>query len=96
MQDQQLTCRDCGASFVWTVREQEFYKEKGFDQPPSRCPDCRRKRKAERQGGFGKPREMFEITCSNCGNTDTVPFKPSGDRPVLCRNCFQQSKGNNS
>lgn len=31
MEDKTLVCQDCGAEFVFTVGEQEFYKEKGFD-----------------------------------------------------------------
>jgi len=54
MPDQTLTCRDCGGEFVFTEREQAFFQEKGFTTPV-RCPDCRRKRKAERnaRGGQG-------------------------------------------
>lgn len=48
MTDKTLKCKDCGASFVFTVREQEFYKEKGFDNEPVRCPDCRRAKKQQR------------------------------------------------
>lgn len=48
MEDKKITCRDCGNEFVFTVGEQEFYKEKGFENDPVRCPDCRRARKAER------------------------------------------------
>lgn len=48
MEDKKLICKDCGAEFVFTVGEQEFFKEKGFDNDPVRCLDCRRKRKAER------------------------------------------------
>ena len=42
-----LTCKDCGAEFVFTVGEQEFYKEKGFDNEPKRCLACRRAKKAQ-------------------------------------------------
>lgn len=38
------------------------------------------------------PREMFEVECAECGDTTTVPFKPTGDRPVLCRDCFQKNR----
>ena len=48
MTDKTLTCRDCGSEFVFTVGEQEFYKEKGFENDPVRCPDCRRARKAQK------------------------------------------------
>lgn len=44
MEDKTLKCKDCGAEFVFTVREQEFYKEKGFSEP-QRCKPCRDARK---------------------------------------------------
>ncbi|EEH98692.1 zinc-ribbon domain-containing protein [Clostridium tertium] len=47
MEDKKLVCKDCGSEFVFTVGEQEFYKEKGFDNEPVRCADCRRARKAQ-------------------------------------------------
>lgn len=49
MPDKTLTCRDCGAEFVFTEGEQAFYKEKGFENDPVRCPDCRRARKNARR-----------------------------------------------
>ncbi|MEG2290499.1 MAG: zinc-ribbon domain-containing protein [Clostridium sp.] len=48
MSDKKLTCRDCGNEFVFTEGEQAFYAEKGFENEPTRCVDCRRARKAER------------------------------------------------
>jgi DNA-directed RNA polymerase subunit RPC12/RpoP len=47
MEDRTLVCKDCGKEFIFTVGEQEFYKEKGFDNDPVRCPDCRRARKQQ-------------------------------------------------
>ena len=45
-------------------------------------------------GGGGRsssgPRQMFPATCAACGKQTEVPFKPSGARPVYCRDCFQQ------
>ena len=97
MQDRTIVCQDCGKDFTFTVAEQEFYKSKGFENDPKRCPDCRMKKKMSMnsgRGGFSQgPRQMFEITCANCGQKDTVPFQPKGDRPVLCRNCFRSQKG---
>lgn len=83
--DQTLVCRDCGKQFVWTVGEQEFYQQKGFDNAPTRCPDCRQKRKSERMS----TRSMTKITCSNCGKEDEVPFVPRKGTGVLCRECFK-------
>ncbi|MEK7092687.1 MAG: zinc-ribbon domain containing protein [Patescibacteria group bacterium] len=92
-QDQNLTCRDCGKPFVWTASEQEFYQQKGFQNPPVRCQDCRTAKKARMNEGRGGERQSFEITCGQCGKKDTVPFQPRGDRPVLCRDCFRQQRG---
>ena len=48
-QDKTIKCVDCGTEFVFTARDQEFYKEKGFTNEPKRCKACRDKKKAERQ-----------------------------------------------
>jgi DNA-directed RNA polymerase subunit RPC12/RpoP len=47
MEDKTLVCKDCGKEFIFTVGEQEFYKEKGFENEPVRCPECRRSRKQQ-------------------------------------------------
>ncbi|MBR4151101.1 MAG: zinc-ribbon domain-containing protein [Firmicutes bacterium] len=49
MEDKVLVCQDCGKEFVFTVGEQEFYKEKGFENEPKRCKACRDARKAQRR-----------------------------------------------
>jgi RNase P subunit RPR2 len=41
LKDKKLICKDCGQEFIFTVGEQEFYKEKGFTNEPVRCKSCR-------------------------------------------------------
>ncbi len=41
MEDKTLKCQDCGADFIFTVGEQEFYKEKQLASEPKRCKACR-------------------------------------------------------
>lgn len=48
MSDKIIKCKDCGKEFTFTESEQAFYKEKGFDNDPVRCADCRKKRKQQR------------------------------------------------
>ncbi|MBQ5519426.1 MAG: zinc-ribbon domain-containing protein [Clostridiales bacterium] len=36
-EDKTLKCKECGAEFVFTAGEQEFYAEKGFQNEPQRC-----------------------------------------------------------
>ena len=46
--DRQIACIDCGGEFTWTAGEQEFFHEKGFNDPPKRCKECRQAKKADR------------------------------------------------
>lgn len=87
-EDKTLTCKECGAEFVFTAGEQEFYAEKGFENEPQRCKACRDARKNAARGA----REMYEGTCARCGGVAKVPFKPNGDRPIYCSDCFSKIK----
>ena len=84
-EDRTLTCADCGAEFVFTASEQEFYREKGFENDPKRCPECRSSRKRQRRGD----RPMYDAVCAECGAATKVPFQPTGERPVYCSDCFR-------
>ena len=91
-QDKDLSCKECGASFTFTASEQAFYSEKGFQNDPSRCPECRAARKRQNGGNSRPQREMFEATCSACGIQTQVPFRPTAGKPVYCRDCFQANR----
>jgi CxxC-x17-CxxC domain-containing protein len=99
--DERLTCTDCGAEFTFSAGEQEFFASKGFQNKPNRCPDCRSARKAQRGTGSGSAssssrgygtREMYSVTCSECGQAAEVPFQPRGDKPVYCRDCYARQR----
>lgn len=49
MADKTITCKDCNTDFIFSEGEQAFYQEKGFENEPQRCPDCRRARKQARR-----------------------------------------------
>lgn len=53
LKDKKIVCKDCGIAFDFTVRDQKFYAENGFNNEPQRCKDCRMKKKASRNN-FGK------------------------------------------
>ncbi len=66
--------------------------------------DFKRDRKGGRRGSdreweprrperreFGRPAlEMHTATCAKCGNRCEVPFRPTGERPVYCSDCFRK------
>ena len=82
--DREILCVDCGAMFVFSSGEQEFFREKGFVNEPKRCKQC----KTKREGANGRLRTETHVICSECGSNTTVPFKPTQGKPVMCRTCF--------
>ena len=50
MPDRTIKCIDCGNEFLFTDREQEWYREKGLQHEPRRCKTCRSSRKAADPG----------------------------------------------
>jgi CxxC-x17-CxxC domain-containing protein len=52
----------------------------------------RSKRKEGFSGGRDRdsrpPQTMHTTICSECGKSCEVPFRPTGDKPVYCRDCF--------
>ncbi|PKL37034.1 hypothetical protein CVV38_04075 [Candidatus Peregrinibacteria bacterium HGW-Peregrinibacteria-1] len=46
---------------------------------------------ADRDSDNRAPRvTMHETECSSCGRDCRVPFRPSGEKPVYCSDCFQK------
>ena len=85
------TCSDCNAEC-----EVPFKPTQG---KPVRCQDCFRKNRPQRSFGGGNrrnfnrgPREMHKATCAECKQECEVPFKPNGEKPVLCRDCFTKKQ----
>jgi len=87
-EDKVLICRDCGNEYVFTAGEQEFYAEKGFQNEPVRCKDCRVNRKSQRNAD----REMHSAVCAECGMETVVPFQPRNDKPIYCSDCFAKRR----
>ena len=90
-EDKTLICRECGKEFLFSASEQQFYADKGFQNEPGRCPECRKARKANSAAPRGE-RQMYDVICDGCGRPTQVPFQPRGDRPVYCRDCFNANR----
>ncbi|HHT38023.1 MAG TPA: cytochrome C551 [Mollicutes bacterium] len=60
MEDKTLTCKECGAEFIFTVRDQEFYNQNNFSEP-LRCKPCRDARKQNRNAN----RDRFDFNRNN-------------------------------
>ena len=44
-------------------------------------------------GRRGDRPEMFDAICDQCGKDCKVPFRPSGDKPIYCSECFEGKGG---
>lgn len=64
-------------------------RDRGFNRERSRDFGGGRDRRERR------PREMHDVICAKCGKETQVPFKPTGDKPVYCRDCFDKLGSNN-
>jgi CxxC-x17-CxxC domain-containing protein len=82
-------CSECGKSCEVPFRPS--------GDKPVYCSDCfksKDKSGSSRQYSrdFNKPsyleKKMFKATCSQCGDSCEVPFRPTGEKPVLCSSCF--------
>ena len=47
LSDKTLVCVECGAEFIFTAGEQEFFNSRGFTNEPKRCRSCRAIRSTE-------------------------------------------------
>ena len=90
-----LTCAKCGNHI-----SQLPFEPKG--DRPVYCFDCnkafRQTRGDDRGRGPRAPRQMYSVnvTCAECGAQITeLPFQPSGDKPVYCKNCMMARRNSN-
>lgn len=49
MADETIKCLACKTDFVWSEREQQFFKNQGLTNKPKRCAPCRQKRREDRE-----------------------------------------------
>ncbi|MBQ9988494.1 MAG: zinc-ribbon domain containing protein [Clostridia bacterium] len=85
-QDKTLVCRDCGAEFMFTAGEQEFFAEKGYHDPV-RCRECRNSKKNAR-----REKVSYHAVCAECGKETEVPFIPKNDKPIYCSECYARMR----
>lgn len=93
-EDKPIVCIDCSGSFIWTVGEQAFFRDKQLQNPPKRCKECKQAKNerlaaiAAAQASGVRQRIEVAVSCARCSESTTVPFYPSQGRPVFCRSCF--------
>ena len=66
--------------------------EKSYSQRPPRPFDRSPRHDRERQGNGPRERTFTRVVCSDCSKECEIPFKPSGGRPVYCKECFSKRR----
>ena len=97
----QATCASCGKPCEVPFRPN--------GSRPVLCRDCFQKDKGSDSRGFDnrsdsrssdrprtEDRQMYDATCSNCGDKCQIPFRPTQGRDVFCSRCFDMQSGSDS
>jgi len=69
--------------------------EKSYSQKPSRRFNYSHRHDRGRVGNGPRERTYTRVICADCNKECEIPFKPSGDRPVYCKECFSKRKKGN-
>ena len=67
----------------------------GHSQPFQRFGQPGRQGEASQTNNY-KERVLHKTICADCNKECEVPFKPSGDRPVYCKECFAKHRTGSS
>jgi len=87
--DKQVTDKPVKKTKVKEVKTKEPKIEKPVSSPTAPTDDAVTPAGTDQLG-----RQLYNVKCAKCGKQTQVPFKPSGDRPVYCRDCYmEQRKG---
>jgi len=95
LKDKLLTCKDCKTKFVFTVKEQEFFGQKVWNDP-IRCEVCRERKKivkALKDGVSIKDQVKFSEICDKCGRQFYTKFKRRKNEKIYCFDCWKVIKG---
>jgi CxxC-x17-CxxC domain-containing protein len=65
-------------------------RNKGFKSGNGKPPFKNKSWGGERSND--RPAVMHQAVCDECGKPCEVPFKPTGQRPVYCRDCFNAKR----
>ena len=85
--DKQVTDKPVEETKVKEVKVEETKVEKPVSSTPAPTNDAAAPAGTDQLG-----RQLYDVKCAKCGKQTQVPFKPSGDRPVYCRDCYMEQR----
>ena len=69
--------------------------EKSYSQKPSRHFSQSHRQDRGRQGRGPREKAYTRAICADCNKECEIPFKPTGDRPIYCKECLPKHKKGN-
>jgi len=87
----QATCADCGKKCEVPFRptgDRPVYCSACFDKSGSSSFSRPGNKRFDRPSFGDRPK--FQAVCAKCGRKCEVPFRPTGDKPIYCNDCFDK------
>lgn len=88
---QQLTYLDKKIDTLFSQLSAKLFEVQQQPKPFQR-PDQPVRQSEARQATNYAERVLHKTVCADCQKECEVPFRPTGDRPVYCRECFAKRK----
>lgn len=85
--DKQVTDKPVKETKVEEVKVEETKVEEPVSSPAAPTDNAAAPAGTDQLG-----RQLYDVKCAKCGKQTQVPFKPSGDRPVYCRDCYMEQR----
>ena len=84
---EQITSLEAKIDILITRSAPRPVEAKPFQQPANTNGQA-----GTRQGNNFRERVLHKTICADCRKECEVPFKPTGGRPVYCKDCFSKRK----
>jgi len=95
LKDKWLICKDCKRKFIFSVREQKQFGQKGWADPV-RCKVCRRMKKILSLALDEKvpisDEIQFSEVCDKCGRKFLTKIKRKPGINLYCDDCWEEIK----
>jgi len=88
---QQLTFLEQKLDTLIAKSAEKPAERKEYGRPPRRFDNSFRRDRGDRENSF-RDKSFTKAICAECKTECEVPFRPTGDRPVYCKDCFSKRR----
>ena len=92
---QQLASLESKIDSLVSQSSERAFKGGHHSRPFKRFDNFRGNEERDQGNGY-RERRFTQAVCADCHQECEVPFKPSGDRPVYCKDCFSKRRAGDS